>query len=168
MSFVSAADHGDPRAKRTWLSPLDPLAADSMPGRRMSFEPHSPVDEERPLIAADAWEQLDRWADEGGAMGATRAPDACKMDKGVSAMLAILETDDLKTVRELEQLRIEATRQNDADLLAPLFHAQHIYVNSAGEDFDKECYLRSIRTHELTYDRDFDVRETEVRVLEDV
>ena len=83
-------------------------------------------------------------------------------------MLAIFETDDLKTVRELERLRIEATRQNDAEVLAPLFHEQLIYVNSAGEVFDKERYLRSIRTHELTYDRDFDVRETEVRVLDDV
>ena len=83
-------------------------------------------------------------------------------------MLATLDTDDLKAVRELEQLRIEATRRNDADVLAPLFHEQLIYVNSAGEVFDKERYLKSIRTHKLTYDRDFDVRETEVRVLDNV
>ena len=83
-------------------------------------------------------------------------------------MLAILDTDELIAVRELEQLRIEATRQNDADVLGPLLHEQLIYVNSAGEVFDKERYLRSIRTHELTYDCDFDVRETEVRVLGDV
>ncbi len=43
-----------------------------------------------------------------------------------------------------------------------------IYINSAGAVFDKEHYLRSIRTGSLTYDRDFDVRETEVRVLDDV
>ncbi len=83
-------------------------------------------------------------------------------------MLAALETDDLKTVREHERLRIEATRRNDADVLAPLLHKQLIYVNSAGAVFDKEHYLRSIRTGSLTYDRDFDVRETEVRVLDDV
>ena len=83
-------------------------------------------------------------------------------------MLAMLDTDDLKTVRELERLRIEATRQNDPDVLAPLFHEQLIYVNSAGEVFDKEGYLRAVRTQSLTYDRDFDVRETEVRVLDDV
>jgi SHS2 domain-containing protein len=53
-------------------------------------------------------------------------------------MLAALETDDLKTVREHERLRIEATRQNDADVLAPLLHEQLIYVNSAGAVFDKE------------------------------
>lgn len=83
-------------------------------------------------------------------------------------MLAVLDTDDLSAVRELEQLRIEATRQNDADVLGSLLHEQLIYVNSAGEVFDKEHYLRAIRSHSLTYDRDFDVRETEVRVLEDV
>ena len=94
---------------------------------------------------------------------------ACNlMDKGISPMLAMLDTDDLKAVRELERLRIEATRQNDPDVLAPLFHEQLIYLNSAGEVFDKEGYLRAVRTQSLTYDRDFDVRETEVRVLDDV
>ena len=83
-------------------------------------------------------------------------------------MLAIVGREDLNAVRELERLRIEATRENDADVLAPLLHEQLIYVNSAGEVFDKERYLRAIRSHSLTYDRDFDVRETEVRVLDDV
>jgi hypothetical protein len=83
-------------------------------------------------------------------------------------MLAMLDTDDLKTVRELERLRIEATRQNDPDVLATLLHEQLIYINSAGAVFDKDHYLKSIRTHSLTYDRDFEVRETEVRVLDNV
>ena len=83
-------------------------------------------------------------------------------------MLAILNTDNLDTVRELEQLRIQATRENDADALAPLLHDQLIYVNSAGEVFDKDRYLRSIRTCAMSYDQDFDVRETHVRVFEDV
>jgi len=47
-------------------------------------------------------------------------------------MLATLATDDLRAVRELERLRIEATRQNDANVLAPLFHERLIYINSAG------------------------------------
>ena len=81
---------------------------------------------------------------------------------------AMLKTDDLNTVRELEQCRIKATRENDAGALAQLLHEQLIYVNSAGAIFDKEGYLRSIRSHSLTYDHDFAVRETEVRVLEDV
>ena len=83
-------------------------------------------------------------------------------------MLAVMGTDDLNTVRQLEQLRIQATRENDADVLAPLLHEQLIYVNSIGAVFDKTRYLKSIRSHSLTYDRDFDVRETEVRVLDDV
>jgi hypothetical protein len=37
-------------------------------------------------------------------------------------MLAVMGTDDLNTVRQLEQLRIQATRENDADVLAPLLH----------------------------------------------
>ena len=83
-------------------------------------------------------------------------------------MLATLETDDLNSVRALERRRIEATRQNDADALASLLREQLIYINSAGAAFDKEHYLHSIRTQFLTYDRDFDVREREVRVLDDV
>ena len=83
-------------------------------------------------------------------------------------MLAISNTDKLDTVRELEQLRIQATRENEADALAPLLHDQLIYVNSAGEVFDKDRYLRSIQTCALSYDQDFDVRETHVRVFDDV
>ena len=109
-----------------------------------------------------------RSADEDGPIVAGERRRPQKLDKGESLMLAILETDDLKKVRELERLRIEATRQNDPDVLAPLLHERLIYVNSAGAVFDKEHYLRSIRTHSLTYDCDFDVRETEVRVLDDV
>jgi len=83
-------------------------------------------------------------------------------------ILAGLDTDDLNAVRALERRRIEATRENDADALAPVLHDQLIYVNSVGGVFDKGRYLKSIRSHSLTYDRDFDVRETEVRVLDDV
>ena len=71
-------------------------------------------------------------------------------------------------VRSLERRRIEATRANDADALAPLLHDSLIYVNSVGAIYDKQAYLRDIRTHALTYDRDFDVRETETRVLDDI
>jgi ketosteroid isomerase-like protein len=75
---------------------------------------------------------------------------------------------DLDLVRSLERRRIEATGANDADALAPLLHDELIYVNSVGAIYDKQAYLRDIRTHALTYDRDFDVRETEVRILDDV
>lgn len=75
---------------------------------------------------------------------------------------------DLDLVRSLERHRIEATGANDADALAPLLHDELIYVNSVGAIYDKRAYLQDIRTHALTYDPDFDVRETEVRILDDV
>ena len=74
----------------------------------------------------------------------------------------------LEAVRALERRRIEATRANDVDRLEHLFHDQLIYVNSAGEIYDKQRYLHGIDTHALTYDRDFDVRETHARALEDL
>jgi ketosteroid isomerase-like protein len=79
-----------------------------------------------------------------------------------------LTASDLALVRSLERRRIGATGANDADALASLLHDELIYVNSVGAIYDKRAYLRDIRTHALTYDRDFDVRETEVRVLDDV
>jgi hypothetical protein len=79
-----------------------------------------------------------------------------------------LATADADQVRSLERRRIEATRLNDADALEPLLHEALIYVNSVGAIYDKPAYLRDIRTHALTYDRDFDVRETEVRILDNV
>ena len=75
---------------------------------------------------------------------------------------------DLDLVRALERRRIEATRVNDADALEPLLHDELIYVNSVGTIYDKRAYLRDIRTHALTYDWDFDVRETEARILDDL
>jgi ketosteroid isomerase-like protein len=79
-----------------------------------------------------------------------------------------IETSDVDEVRGLERRRIEATRANDADALGPLLHDALIYINSVGTVYDKQAYLRDIRTHALTYDRDFDVRETEVRILDDL
>lgn len=78
------------------------------------------------------------------------------------------ESATLNAVRALERRRIVATRSNDVDTLAPLLHDQLLYVNSAGGLYDKEHYLRDIRTHALSYDRDFDVHETETRVLDDL
>jgi hypothetical protein len=60
MSFVPAADHRHPR-KADPVVPIGPLAPGSMPAESTAFEPHSSRHEERPLIAAGAWEQLDRW-----------------------------------------------------------------------------------------------------------
>ena len=84
-------------------------------------------------------------------------------------MLAVdIQTADLEAVRALERRRIEMTRANDPDGLEPLLDDNLIYVNSAGGIHDKPSYLRKIRTNSLTYDDDFDVRETEVRVLDNL
>lgn len=83
-------------------------------------------------------------------------------------LTAIAERTGLDEVRGLERLRIEATRSNDVSALSSLLHDQLIYVNSAGEIYDKESYLSGIDTHELTYDADFDVRETHARALDDL
>lgn len=72
----------------------------------------------------------------------------------------------IQTVRALEQRRIEATRANDTDALSPLLDEDLIYINSVGGIYDKQAYLRAIRTHALTYDADFDVRETHCRVFD--
>jgi hypothetical protein len=84
-------------------------------------------------------------------------------------MLATLTgSTALETVRGLERRRIEATRANDVAELEPLLHDQLIYINSAGQTYSRQQYLEGIRSHALTYDRDFDVHETEVRAFDDL
>jgi ketosteroid isomerase-like protein len=72
----------------------------------------------------------------------------------------------LETVRALERRRIDATGANDVAALAPLLDDSLIYINSVGDVFDKQQYLHALETHRLAYDKDFDVRETEFRVLD--
>lgn len=81
---------------------------------------------------------------------------------------AVAETGRLDRVRLLERLRIDATRANDVDALAPLLDDDLLYINSVGDVYDKPGYLRAIETHALTYERDFDVRETESRNLDGI
>lgn len=83
-------------------------------------------------------------------------------------LLAQTAGDDLSQVRALEQRRIDATRKNDIAALEPLLHDSLIYVNSVGQIYDKPSYLREIGTNALSYEVDFDVRETEVRALDDL
>lgn len=80
----------------------------------------------------------------------------------------IADDSILPTVRALERQRIEATRTNDVQALSRLLHDDLVYVNSAGQIYDKERYLHGIATHALTYDRDFDVHETQARAFEDL
>jgi signal transduction histidine kinase len=49
------------------------VRVDSTVGEGTSFDLFFPVQEEEPAAAPDAWLQLDRWADEGGAIVAARA-----------------------------------------------------------------------------------------------
>jgi hypothetical protein len=81
---------------------------------------------------------------------------------------AQLQDTRLEQVRLLERRRIEATRQNDVDALAPLLDDDLIYINSLGETCDKKGYLGDIETHCLTYEPDFEVRETEYRLFDDL
>jgi len=91
------------------------------------------------------------------------------MTKGLQPMLARDgHNAGLNEVRALERRRIEATRANDVDALGTLLHDELIYVNSAGEIYDKARYLHGIATRALSYDRDFDVRETHVRSLDNL
>jgi ketosteroid isomerase-like protein len=83
-------------------------------------------------------------------------------------LLAQNVEDDLSRVRALERKRIDATRANDAEALAPLLHDSLIYVNSVGQIYDKQSYLREIGTNSLSYEVDFNVRETEVRALDNL
>lgn len=48
------------------------VTVDSKVGRGTSFDLFFPVHEEQPAVPVDAWRQLDRWADEGGAITAAR------------------------------------------------------------------------------------------------
>ena len=77
-----------------------------------------------------------------------------------------IDDASLDAVRAMEQRRIAATRANDVAALAPLLHDQLIYVSSAGDIYDKERYLAGIETCALSYEPDFDVRETHARGLD--
>ena len=72
----------------------------------------------------------------------------------------------LETVRRLERHRIEATSRNDVAALAPLLDDCLVYINSVGDTYAKTEYLHALQTGALAYDRDFDVQETDVRVLD--
>ena len=75
---------------------------------------------------------------------------------------------DLDTVRALERKRITATGANDVATLAALLDDKLIYINSAGGIYDKKHYLSAIETGGLTYDKDFDVHETECRAVDGI
>ena len=60
------------------------VTVDSKMGHGTSFDLFFPVHEEPLPAALDGWRQLDRWADEGGAIAAGRAPSAMGLNEGGS------------------------------------------------------------------------------------
>jgi hypothetical protein len=70
----------------------------------------------------------------------------------------------LQTVRELENVRIAAIRDNDADTMAKIIDDKFIYINDSGKIYDRDSYLTAVRTHELTYSSDLQLTETDHRV----
>jgi signal transduction histidine kinase len=60
------------------------VAIDSCVGRGTTFDLFFPAREEEPAPTADAWRQLDRWADEGGAITAPRAARAAQTKRSLS------------------------------------------------------------------------------------
>jgi hypothetical protein len=80
-------------------------------------------------------------------------------------MTTSMNLTTIETVRTLERRRIEATGANDVAALAPLLDDNLVYINSVGDVFDKQHYLHALESGRLAYDKDFDVRETEFRVL---
>jgi hypothetical protein len=74
----------------------------------------------------------------------------------------------LDAVRQLEQVRRAAIRDNDADAMDRILDEKFIYINSDGTLYDKHSYTQAVRSHELTYSNDFDLTETDHRVDGDV
>lgn len=74
----------------------------------------------------------------------------------------------LDIVRQLERVRIQAIRTNNADVMEQLLDEKFIYISGDGQVYDKEEYIRSVRGHELTYADDLELTETEYRVDGDV
>ena len=78
--FTTKGDHGTglgiPQVHALTQQVGGFVRVDSAVGKGTSFDLFFPVHEEEPAILPDAWRQLDRWADEGGAIATVRAPPA--------------------------------------------------------------------------------------------
>ena len=57
----------------------------------------------------------------------------------------------LEAVRELERVRIEAIRANDADKMDQLLDDKFLCISSEGVLYDKTNYVNIVRSHGLTY-----------------
>lgn len=74
------------------------------------------------------------------------------------------EEATLTAVRELEKIRIAAIRTNDADAMTRIIDEKFIYINGSGNIYDRDAYVKAVRSHELTYSPDLQLTETDHRV----
>ncbi len=70
----------------------------------------------------------------------------------------------LESVRAVERLRIQAIRANDADAMHGIIDEKFIYIDESGKVYDRSSLFEAVRTHELTFDSDVDLTETDCRI----
>ena len=70
----------------------------------------------------------------------------------------------LESVRAVERLRIQAIRTNDADAMRGIIDEKFLYIDESGKVYDRSSLFEAVRTHELTFDSDVDLTETDYRV----
>lgn len=81
--------------------------------------------------------------------------------------LSSSELFSLEAARSMERLRIEAIRANDASAMDGIIDEKFIYINDSGKVYDRGSYFTAVKTHELTYDSDLTITETDHRVDDD-
>lgn len=79
-----------------------------------------------------------------------------------------LEPAALRQVRALERIRLQAIRRNDADAMLGLLDPMFICITDCGDLYDRDRYVRAVRTHQLSYEADLELTETDHRVDGDV
>ena len=67
-----------------------------------------------------------------------------------------IERPALETVR--------AIRRNDADAMNGIIDEKFIYINGSGKIYERDSYVKAVRTYQLTYSSDLDPSETDHRV----
>ena len=70
----------------------------------------------------------------------------------------------LESVRAVERLRIQAIRANDADAMHGIIDDKFLYIDESGNVYDRSSLFEAVRTHELTFDSDVDLTETDYRI----
>lgn len=75
-----------------------------------------------------------------------------------------MENKSLETVCALERVRIEAIHKNDADAMNGIIDEESIYISGSGKIYDRDLYVKAVRTHELTYSSDLEPIATGHRV----